>query len=234
MPRITTGAATSVTGAIGQTASPPLTREEQNALASHLEEWHSASKPERKKILKAAMREVRLLAPKLNERLRNQRKKVRFIGICFLKTRRWLIYLSSSQMYKDWFYNQTKRKRRSKKGVRFGKKWTARTVIEMQRKEEVLNETGAKAGDKEMIGNYQRALNTVIQGLTDEELKAAEETALEWSNEGPPREIQVEFAYKRSGNIMEEFARKLYKDGGMRVAVLWGFQDVDGSVVANV
>ena len=62
----------------------------------------------------------------------------------------------------------------------------------------------------------------------------AEETALEWSNEGPPREIQVEFAYKRSGNIMEEFARKLYKDGGMRVAVLWGFQDVDGSVVANV
>jgi hypothetical protein len=137
-------------------------------------------------------------------------------------------------MYKNWFYNQTKRKRATKHLVKFGKKWTARKVIEVQRKADILKETGAKAGDKQMIGNYQQALRTVMGGLSQVELTAAEETAKEWANEGPPREVQVEVAQKRSGNIMREFADKLFKDAGMRVAVLWAYKDSDGDLTANV
>jgi len=138
------------------------------------------------------------------------------------------------QIYKNWFYNQTKRKRAVKNQVKFGKKWTARKVIKVQRKADVLKETGAKAGDKEMIGNYQHALRTIIEGCSEGELERAEETAKEWANEGPPREVQVEVAQKRSGNIMREFADNLFKDAGMRVAILWAYKDNDGILTANV
>jgi hypothetical protein len=53
--------------------------------------------------------------------------------------------------------------------------------------------TGGRAGDKEMIGNYQAALNTILAGMTDEEQQLAEETAEEWTNNAPPPDIQAKF-----------------------------------------
>lgn len=107
-------------------------------------------------------------------------------------------------------------------------------MIEIQRKDDVVKATGEKAGGKEMIGKYQHALKTVIDGLSKGEKKRAEETAKEWENEGPPTEVQVEVAQKRSGNIMRQFADKLFKDAGMRVAILWAYKDNDGDLTANV
>jgi hypothetical protein len=75
-------------------------------------------------------------------------------------------------------------------------------VIEVQRKADVLKETGAKPGEKEMIGKYQQALRTIIDGLSEGELERAEETAMEWANEGPPREVQVSFGHSSHAIIV--------------------------------
>ena len=54
-------------------------------------------------------------------------------------------------------------------------------VIEHQCKKEILDKTGAKAGGKEMIKNYQGAVTAIMAGLSEEQLEEAKKTAIEWS-----------------------------------------------------
>ncbi|OJA18078.1 hypothetical protein AZE42_12769 [Rhizopogon vesiculosus] len=177
MARTNNNASGSGSGSNTKKKSPPLNKAEEEALLAQLAEWQSGSKDERKLVLKTAIKDAKLVAPKMDAQLLKQRR---------------------------------------------------------MRKAEVLEKTGAKAGDKEMIGNYQHALRTIMEGLSEEELKRAGETAKEWANEGPPKEVQVEVTQKRSGNIMREFADKLFKDAGMRVTILWAYKDNDGDLTANV
>lgn len=140
---------------------------------------------------------------------------------------------SIHQIYKDWFYNHGAKKRARKANAKFGKKWTARTVIEVQRKKEILLETGAKPGDKDMIGNYQAALNAIIAGLSEEEMKDAHRTAEEWSKRAPPPEVQAAFAFKKADLLIEDLASQLWKQGGMRIFVLSAWKNSDGEVLVN-
>jgi len=93
------------------------------------------------------------------------------------------------KMYRDWLYNR-RAKKTSEKPTKFGKKWTARLVIEHQHKKEILEKTGARPGDKEMIRKYQGAVNSFMAGLSEEQLEQARKTAVEWSTTAPPPDIR--------------------------------------------
>ena len=93
--------------------------------------------------------------------------------------------------------------------------------------------TGGKAGDKEMIGNYQAALNTVMKGLTDEELQEAEETAEDWTNKAPPADVQAKFVAKKAEMVTKSFASYMWKQGGIRVFVMSAWQAEGGEVRLN-
>jgi hypothetical protein len=135
-----------------------------------------------------------------------------------------------SQMYITWFFNHGERKRARSDNFKWGKKWTVRSVINHQRREEIIELTGGRAGDKDMIGNYQAALNTVLKGMTDEERQLAEETAEEWTNKAPPPEVQAIFADKKADAVAKSFASHMWKQGGVRVFVMSAWKKADGDV----
>ena len=93
--------------------------------------------------------------------------------------------------------------------------------------------TGGKPGDREMIGNYQAALNTILEGMTDEERQLAEETAEEWTNKAPPPDIQAKFAQKKADIVTKSFASYMWKQGGIRVFVMSAWKQEDGEVRIN-
>ncbi|KAG2112329.1 uncharacterized protein F5147DRAFT_771390 [Suillus discolor] len=75
------------------------------ALQSHLEQWNSCKGGECHAVLNAAVKEARLLAPKMDKDALKHRK----------------------YMYKQWFYNNGACKQRIRKHlIKYGRKWTAR------------------------------------------------------------------------------------------------------------
>ncbi|KAG2100191.1 uncharacterized protein F5147DRAFT_655632 [Suillus discolor] len=175
-----------------------LTEEELVVLQSHLEEWKEATGKDRKTILRAVIKEAKMQAPKMDARLLKKRKS----------------------MYRDWLYNWRAEKT-VKKQSKFGKKWTARLVIEHQCKKKILEKTGARPGGKEMIKNYQGAVNAIMGGLSEEQLEEANKTAIEWSSKAPPTDVQVEFAQKKALGMMKDLATQLWRQAGMRIFILW-------------
>ena len=49
------------------------------------------------------------------------------------------------------------------------------------------------SGSKQYMGMYPAALSEVMKSLTDEELKAAEDTASRWNKDGTPAELQQKY-----------------------------------------
>ncbi|KAG2048428.1 hypothetical protein BDR06DRAFT_1072547 [Suillus hirtellus] len=90
-------------------------------------------------------------------------------------------------MFWDWLYN-----RRAEKTLK------KRLVMEHQYKKEIIEKTGARPGGKEMIKNYQGAVNAIMGGLCEEQLEEAKKTAIEWSSKAPPMDVQAEFAQKKA------------------------------------
>ena len=135
-------------------------------------------------------------------------------------------------MYRDWLYNRRAEKAR-KKGSKFGKKWTARLVIEHQCKKEILDKTGAKAGGKEMIKNYQGAVTAIMASLSEEQLEEAKKTAIEWSSKAPPTDVQAEYAHKKAPGVMKDLAVQLWRQAGMRIFILSAWKTGEGELRIN-
>jgi len=136
------------------------------------------------------------------------------------------------KMYRDWLYNR-RAKKTTEKPTKFGKKWTARLVIEHQHKKEILEKTGARPGDKEMIRKYQGAVNSFMAGLSEEQLEQAKKTAVEWSTTAPPPDIQASFAESKATDLMKDLATQLWRQGGMRVFILSAWKTEAGEIKIN-
>lgn len=136
------------------------------------------------------------------------------------------------KIYKEWLYNHRARKS-VKKANKYGKKWTARLVIEHQHKQEILEKTGAKPGDKEMIKKYQGAVKSFMQSLSNEQMEEARKTAEEWSTRAPPADMQADFADKKATGLMKDLATELWRQAGMRICVLSAWKAEDGLVRFN-
>ncbi|KAG2141446.1 uncharacterized protein EDB93DRAFT_1252587 [Suillus bovinus] len=135
-------------------------------------------------------------------------------------------------MYWDWLYNQRAEKT-LKKECKFSKKWTAWLVIEHQYKKEIIEKTGGRPGGKEMIKNYQGAVNTIMGGLSEEQLEEAKKTAIEWSSKAPPMDVQAEFAQKKAPGMMKDLATQLWRQAGMRIFILSAWKTEEGEVRIN-
>ncbi|KAG2113782.1 uncharacterized protein F5147DRAFT_770424 [Suillus discolor] len=193
-----------------QKTKQKLTEEELLVLQSHLEEWKEATSKDRKTILRVVIKEAKMQAPKMDARLLKKRKS----------------------MYRDWLYNRRAEKT-LKKQSKFGKKWTAQLVIEHQCKKEILEKTGARPGGKEMIKNYQGAVNAIMGGLSEEQLEEANKTAIEWSSKAPPTDVQAEFAQRKAPGMMKDLATQLWRQAGMRIFILSAWKTEEGKVRIN-
>ncbi|KIK75732.1 hypothetical protein PAXRUDRAFT_87387, partial [Paxillus rubicundulus Ve08.2h10] len=125
--------------------------------------------------------------------------------------------------YKTWFYNHGRR-RVTKPLVKYGKSVTNWDVIKVQKKDDIQKgieeEHREKPGDQEMIGKYQWAVNKVMGGLTQEEIKEVERLAKEWRKTKPLPEVQAKTASQKGEKYLREFAEEMWRQCGMRVEVL--------------
>ena len=69
--------------------------------------------------------------------------------------------------------------------------YTIRDVIKEHYRELVEAEIPYKRGEKEYIGHYQRAVTSVLENMTDEEVEAAETILESWNKEGAPADVQL-------------------------------------------
>ncbi|KAG2143564.1 uncharacterized protein EDB93DRAFT_1251979 [Suillus bovinus] len=132
----------------------------------------------------------------------------------------------------DWLYNQRAEKT-LKKQSKFSKKWTTWLVIEHQYKKEILEKTGARPEGKELIKHYQGAVNAIMANLSEEQLKEANKTAIEWSSSAPPTDVQAEFTQKKAPGMMKDLATQLWRQAGMRIFILSAWKTKEGKVRIN-
>ncbi|KIK73018.1 hypothetical protein PAXRUDRAFT_71729, partial [Paxillus rubicundulus Ve08.2h10] len=67
---------------------------------------------------------------------------------------------------------------------------------------------------------YQWAVNKVMGGLTQEEMKEAERLAKEWRKAKPLAEVQAKTASQKAQKgekYLKEFAEEMWRQCGMRV-----------------
>jgi hypothetical protein len=76
MARTNNNASQSGSGSNPKKKSPPLNTQEEEALLAKLTEWHSSTKHERNTILKSAISDAMLVAPKMDARLLKERRMV--------------------------------------------------------------------------------------------------------------------------------------------------------------
>ena len=64
-------------------------------------------------------------------------------------------------------------------------------VIKQFHQELIMAEIPYKSTDKEYIGSYQRAVTTVQENLSEEDLEQAENMAQLWNEQGASSEVQL-------------------------------------------
>ncbi|KAL4078401.1 hypothetical protein V8B97DRAFT_2021486 [Scleroderma yunnanense] len=98
----------------------------------------------------------------------------------------------------------------------------------------VLEKAGIKQGSAQMIKGYQKAVDKVMETLTEEEKAEAEELAKEWNKQHPPPDVQAKNAEKKSQQYAKEFAKEMWKQCGARVVVMAAWKDNHGEVMVTV
>jgi hypothetical protein len=152
-----------------------------------------------------------------------------------------LHYTHSGQKYRQWFHNHKKVHSDSKAPTKKQKKWTARRVIEEERKAEILQqirediekETGEKSDHKEVLRRYQPTMTSIMLGLDKKELQEAEKKAERWTNQAPDAAVQAKTARKKGEKMIKSFAKEMYIEAGMRVFVLGSWKDEKGSLLTS-
>jgi hypothetical protein len=137
-------------------------------------------------------------------------------------------------MYRDWYYNRSRKDGTARHAIKLRKKWTTRMVVQQQHKKGInqylQDEYHCKSGDPTWIAHYQEAVKYVMDGLTREELKDAEVKAQEWNKGTVDVEVQQVIAQSRSNDMARHFASEMFHQAGMRVFVLTARYDAKEGV----
>ncbi|KIM52520.1 hypothetical protein SCLCIDRAFT_140949 [Scleroderma citrinum Foug A] len=115
--------------------------------------------------------------------------------------------------------------------VKYGHKWTARTVVMKSRRKDIaaeFDQAGIRQGSSNMIKGYQKAVGSLMGKLTQEERDAAAEEAHEWNEEHPPEEVQAEMAETKGQEYVKQFAEEMWWQCGMRVVVMAAWKCQNG------
>jgi hypothetical protein len=70
------------------------------------------------------------------------------------------------------------------------KRWTLRKVVKYERKDDINNKISAENGSKEYLRQYNLAVTSVVNSLTEEEKNDYLALAEKWSEARPPQEVQ--------------------------------------------
>lgn len=69
--------------------------------------------------------------------------------------------------------------------------YSIRDVIKQHYRARVDEEIPYKSTDKEYLGSYQRAVTTVLNNMTEEDLEEAQNMVDDWNKEGGPSDVQL-------------------------------------------
>ncbi|KAG1883242.1 hypothetical protein F4604DRAFT_1677600 [Suillus subluteus] len=189
---------------------PRLNDRETTALQSHIEDWEKASGKERQLIFKAAAREAKVLAPKMDKELLKERKYSPLTDIPTV--------VPQSQEGPDQFQS-----------IHQAKKEMDSTQI----REEIEEETGEKPAHKEVLRRYQPTMMAIMHRLDKKELQEAEAKADKWTNQAPDAAVQAKTARKKGEKMVKNFAKEMFTQAGMRVFVLGSWMDEKGGLLTS-
>ncbi|KAL4070104.1 hypothetical protein V8B97DRAFT_2024128 [Scleroderma yunnanense] len=184
-----------------------LQEEEIKILEADIDQWKSANKNKRITVVTCIRSKIKNLEANKT-----------------LKTHEWAI--------QSWLYNHSQG-HTQKALLRYGRAWTTRTVIMHQQKKDinlVLEKAGIKQGSAQMIKEYQKVVDKVMETLTEEEKAEAEELAKKWNKQHPPLDVQAKNAKKKGKQYAKEFAKEMWKWCGARVVVMVALKDNHGEL----
>ncbi|KAG1766483.1 hypothetical protein EV702DRAFT_1050658 [Suillus placidus] len=105
------------------------------------------------------------------------------------------------------------------------------------RKKELLkkieDKTGVKPREQGMMNHYSKYLTEMVESLTEEEVKEATETALQWNKQGVPPEVQANIVRRKSDNILLYVAKEMFKRAGMRLFMLSAWKTEKGKLMVS-
>ncbi|KAG1730920.1 hypothetical protein EDB19DRAFT_1912759 [Suillus lakei] len=196
---------------VPQQTKLPLIKLEIAVLKTHLEDWRTVKGKQRQNVLNAIHREACLHAPTWDKAMLKSQKKT----------------------YKEWLYNQCRRKA-PKLLIKYGKKWTAHQVLIEQNKAQIQEETGETPGSEGMIVKWLEATKTVLASLAAEEKEEARVITEKWNNKAAPPDIQANIAETKGADRIEHFATEMFKQAGMRIFVMLAWQNWEGKLMLGV
>ena len=138
------------------------------------------------------------------------------------------------QIYLCWLQNCAGIHKRNV--FRLGKKWTARSVIVETHKAELTHVRKEMVDGSNDIKFYQLAFTELINSLSADEMRKAEQTAVEWNCSSSPDKAQERylsalqlmsesgltawntnrFANKNSPKLIQQFTNQMWRKGGIR------------------
>ncbi|KAG2049644.1 hypothetical protein BDR06DRAFT_1012019 [Suillus hirtellus] len=193
----------------------PLNKEEVTILESYLEQWDSGSGQERNVIWKDATTEARLKAPKVDKNLLRSQKMV----------------------YRKWLQNHGKKKKDTKVPINLRRKWMYHTVVGALQKKELLkkiqDDTGVNPRKLEMMHHYSRYLTDMVNSLTEKEIEDATDMARQWNAQGVPPDIQADTVRRKSEDLLQYVACKMFKKAGMRLFILLAWKSEDDKLMIS-
>ncbi|KAF8260219.1 hypothetical protein EI94DRAFT_1811974 [Lactarius quietus] len=89
----------------------------------------------------------------------------------------------------------------------------------------------SKAGSAEYLRCYQKALKTVLGGLTEEAISKYKAQAKRWTEDRPPPWQQHWMMEKHSKSTFQQFAQYVYDQFGMWIAIFTTYRDAEGDPV---
>ncbi|KAL4077855.1 hypothetical protein J3A83DRAFT_4186131 [Scleroderma citrinum] len=170
-----------------------LQEEEIKILEADIDQWKSANKNKRITVVTCIRSKIKNLEANKT-----------------LKTHEWV---RKKKAIQSWLYNHSQG-HTQKALLRYGRAWTTRTVIMHQQKKDinlVLEKAGIKQGSAQMIKEYQKVVDKVMETLTEEEKAEAEELAKKWNKQHPPLDVQAKNAKKKGKQYAKEFAKEMWK-----------------------
>ncbi|KAH9015212.1 hypothetical protein EDB84DRAFT_1567794 [Lactarius hengduanensis] len=185
-----------------------LTADQADMLQKHVAEFRAADLHRRLAIVKDCLNWIQARQPKASFK----RKEVETL------VRRYL-------------YNKGRRAKKSST-LNLGRRWTYRDIVMDVHRQELhtmtLSLSDSKGGSDKYLACYQKALKIVQAGLSQETKEKYRAQAKKWTEDIPPPRQQRKMMQKYGMSTFREFARYVYSQYGVRVAILGAYQDGDG------
>ncbi|KAI9428965.1 hypothetical protein H4582DRAFT_2066083 [Lactarius indigo] len=118
--------------------------------------------------------------------------------------------------------------------IKFTRKWSARNTFYHLNRDEVLRlakeTSGTEPGSPAFIGALQDATTALWNELSIEDQEEYQESAREWSEKTPPKNIQSRMASSLRERIIQDFQSQLYKTCGICSIVLTAYEGEDNDL----